>query len=594
MKNSHKKYRPFPPVGLSDRTWPDKTLRKAPLWCSVDLRDGNQALVTPMNVAQKLRMFQLLIDVGFKEIEVGFPSAAQVEFDFVRHLIENSLIPDDVTIQVLTQAREHLIETTCRSLVGAKRAIIHLYNSTSELQRRVVFRMERSDVRNLAVQGTKWAKQYRDKYLPSGGGSLPSQQAGASGRKGTEVRFEYSPESFMGTELDFAVEVCDAVVAEWNKGDPSTSLGAGKVVINLPNTVESATPNIFADQVEWFIRNFKSREKAIISVHCHNDRGTGVAATELSQMAGAERVEGTLFGNGERTGNVDIVTLALNLHTQGVSPELDLSNLDRLQETYQDCTNLPIHPRHPYTGELVFTAFSGSHQDAINKGFQAMEASKSPYWEVPYIPMDPKDVGRTYEAVVRINTQSGKGGVAHVLRSQFGFNIPKAMHPEIGKMVQSISDKTGKEVLPATIKEAFEKEYINVEKPLALVDFHIKDSSKTKGGTAITTTIRINGKKRIFKGAGNGPIDAFSKALKFAHVGTYSFLSYEEHALGEGEDARAVAYIGIADEMGIPYFGVGIDPNIVGASLRALLSALNRSAQHRLRLRKSRTRAQKK
>ena len=556
MKNSSKKYRPFPPVGLKDRTWPDTTIRHAPLWCSVDLRDGNQALVTPMNIEQKLRMFQLLIEVGFKEIEVGFPSAAQVEFDFVRHLIENNLIPNDVTIQVLTQAREHLIETTCRSLVGVERALIHLYNSTSELQRRVVFRMDREEVRTLAIQGTKWVKHYRDKYLGS-----------------TNVRFEYSPESFMGTELDFAVEVCDAVVAEWRP------LGQEKIVINLPNTVESATPNIFADQVEWFIRNFRSRDKTMISVHCHNDRGTGIAATELSQMAGAERVEGTLFGNGERTGNVDIVTLALNLHTQGIDPQLDLSNLDRMQETYEDCTNLPIHPRHPYSGELVFTAFSGSHQDAISKGFQAMEASKSLYWEVPYIPMDPKDVGRTYETMVRINTQSGKGGVAHVLRTRFGFNIPKAMHPELGKMIQRISDKTGKEVLPATIRDVFEDEYINVEKPLSLGDFHIKDSGGARGSTAISATIRINGKKRTFKGEGNGPIDAFSKALKKANVNDYSFLSYEEHALGKGEDARAVAYIQIADKNGTPYFGVGIDPNIVGASLRALLSALNRRRQ---------------
>ena len=571
MKNSSKKYRAFPPVGLTDRTWPDATIAHAPRWCSVDLRDGNQALVTPMNLEQKLKMFQLLLDVGFKEIEDGFPSAAEVEFDFVRHLIENDLIPDDVTIQVLTQAREHLIESTCRSLVGAKRAIVHLYNSTSELQRRVVFKMDRKAVRDLAVKGTEWVRQYSEKYLD-----------------GTDVRFEYSPESFMGTELDFAVEVCDAVVDTWYKGDPSMKLRAGKVIINLPNTVEVATPNVFADQVEWFLRNFKARDKAIVSVHCHNDRGTGVAATEFGLLAGADRVEGTLFGNGERTGNVDIVTLALNLQTQGVDPQLDLSDMDRLIEVYEECTGLTVHSRHPYAGELVFTAFSGSHQDAINKGFQAQEAANSPHWEVPYIPMDPKDVGRTYQAVVRINSQSGKGGVAHILRSEFGFNVPKAMQPELGKMIQRVSDETGKEVLPATIKKMFEDEYVNRVTPISLESFQIKDSSSGKSdATSISASVKINGKKQTISGTGNGPIDAFSKALKFAHVGTYSFLSYEEHALGEGEDARAVAYIGIADETGIPYFGVGIDPNIVGASLRALLSALNRSPQHTLRVRSS-------
>ena len=563
MKNSSKKYRAFPPVGLKDRTWPNTTIAHAPRWCSVDLRDGNQALVTPMNLEQKLKMFQLLLDVGFKEIEVGFPSAAEVEFDFVRHLIEHNLIPDDVTIQVLTQAREHLIESTCRSLVGAKRAIVHLYNSTSELQRRVVFKMDRKAVRDLAVQGTKWVRQYSEKYL-----------------EGTDVRFEYSPESFMGTELDFATEVCDAVVDTWDpkKGE--------KVIIKLPNTVEVATPNIFADQVEWFLRNFRARDKAVVSVHCHNDRGTGVAATEFGLLAGAERVEGTLFGNGERTGNVDIVTLALNMHTQGVDPSLDLRDIDRIIGTFEDCTGLSVHPRHPYAGELVFTAFSGSHQDAINKGFQAMEAAGSPQWEVPYIPMDPKDVGRTYQQLVRINSQSGKGGVAHVLRTEFGFSIPRSMHPELGRMVQLISDKTGREVLPVTIKKAFEDEYVNRDSPLSLESFKTKDSSSAKGDvTSISATVVVNGKKKTIAGTGNGPIDAFSKALKFAHVGTYSFLSYEEHALGEGEDARAVAYIGIADETGIPYFGVGIDPNIVGASLRALLSALNRSPQHTRRVR---------
>jgi 2-isopropylmalate synthase len=554
MRNSSKKYRSFPPVHLHDRTWPNKTIMRAPRWCSVDLRDGNQALVTPMNLEQKLKMFKLLVDIGFKEIEVGFPSASQVEFDFVRTLIEKKLIPDDVIIQVLVQAREHLIETTCRSLVGAKRALIHMYNSTSELQRRVVFRLGKPEIKEMAVKGTAWVREYSKKYLHS-----------------TDVLYEYSPESFMGTEPNYAVEVCEAVIQEWKarKGE--------KVIINLPNTVEVATPNVYADQIEWFCRHFKSRDKAIISLHAHNDRGSAVAATELALMAGAERVEGTLFGNGERTGNVDIVTLALNLHTQGIDPELDLHDIDKCIEIYEYCTELPVHPRHPYAGELVFTAFSGSHQDAIDKGFQAMKDSGKPLWEVPYIPMDPKDVGHTYEAVIRINSQSGKGGVAHILRNEFGYNTPKAMHPELGKMVQRISDATGKEVLPAVIQKAFEEEYINRASPLSLISFKIRDESSASGDvTKISATIGKDGKKRSFTGKGNGPIDAFSRALKRAGAGSYNFLSYEEHALGKGEDARAVAYIQIEDEKGKSFFGVGIDHNIVGASLRALLSALNR------------------
>ncbi|MDO8552311.1 MAG: 2-isopropylmalate synthase [bacterium] len=557
MRNSAKKYRSFPPVGLKDRTWPNKTITKAPRWCSVDLRDGNQALITPMNLEQKLNMFKLLVDIGFKEIEVGFPSASQVEFDFVRTLIERKLIPADVTIQVLTQAREHLIETTCRSLVGAKRALIHVYNSTSELQRRVVFRMGKKEVKELAVKGTAWTRQYSEKYL-----------------NGTDVFYEYSPESFMGTELDFAVEVCDAVVDEWKPK------AGERVIINLPNTVELATPNIYADQIEWFCRHFKSRDKAIISLHCHNDRGSAVAASELGIMAGAERVEGTLFGNGERTGNVDIITLALNLHTQGIDPGLDLHDMDHCIEVYESCTDLTVPPRHPYAGELVFTAFSGSHQDAIDKGFRAMKDSGKTLWEVPYIPMDPKDVGHTYEAVIRINSQSGKGGVAHILRVEFGYNTPKAMHPELGKMIQRISDATGQEVLPGVIRKAFEDEYLNRSSPVSLESFKISDQSGLNGDvTSISAVIKKDGKKRTVKDTGNGPIDAFSKALKRAGAGHYTFLSYEEHALGKGEDARAVAYIQIADEHGKAYFGVGTDFNIVGASLRALLSALNRSEQ---------------
>ena len=559
--DSHKKYRSFQAIALKDRTWPDKVMTKAPRWCSVDLRDGNQALVTPMNMDQKLKMFQLLIDVGFKEIEVGFPSASKVEFDFVRLLIERKLIPEDVTIQVLTQAREHLIEATCRSLQGARRAVIHMYNSTSELQRRVVFHMNKEEVLNLAVKGTEWVKQYSEKYLSPKNG------------KSTEVFYEYSPESFMGTELDFSVRICDAVVDAWNPRPEE------KVIINLPNTVEVSPPNVYADQIEWFCRNFKSRERAIISLHCHNDRGTAIAATELGLMAGAERVEGTLFGNGERTGNVDILILALNLHTQGIDPKLDLHDIDRCIEVYKYCTDLPIHPRHPYVGDFVFTAFSGSHQDAINKGFQAMDVTKSPYWEVPYIPMDPRDVGRTYDALVRINSQSGKGGVAHILRTEFGFHIPKAMQPELGKLIQNISDATGREVLPAVIKKTFEEKYVNISEPIELKQFQTKEKSGSGGKdvTTISATVDISGKKHRLTGSGNGPIAAFSEALKKAGVGKYKFLSYEEHSLESGERARAVAYIEIADEHDRASFGVGIDYNIVGASLKALVSALNRA-----------------
>ncbi|KKW10532.1 MAG: 2-isopropylmalate synthase [Parcubacteria group bacterium GW2011_GWA2_49_9] len=471
MKTSTKKYKPFPQVAITDRTWPDKTITKAPRWCSVDLRDGNQALKVPMNLEQKLKMFKHLVDIGFKEIEIGFPSASQVEFDFARTLIEQKLIPEGVTIQVLTQAREELIKRTCESLRGAKRAVIHMYNSTSELQRRVVFRMNREEVKNLAVTGTQWVKKYSAQYL-----------------KGTDVQFEYSPESFTGTELDFAVDVCTAVMDAWKP-----KVGE-KVIINLPNTVEQATPNIYADQIEWFCRNFPYRKQAIISLHCHNDRGTAVAATELALMAGADRVEGTLFGNGERTGNVDIVTLALNLYSQGILPELNFSDIDRSIEVYKECTDLPVHPRHPYAGELVFTAFSGSHQDAINKGFIAMKASKSHTWEIPYIPMDPKDVGRSYDGIVRINSQSGKGGVAYILEREFGYRLPKPMHPEFGKVIQRISDETGKEVLSKTIQDAFLSEYVKENGPIVLKRSSLQEEVDADG-VARTTATRYRGRR---------------------------------------------------------------------------------------------------
>ena len=451
------KYRPFPQIDLPDRSWPNRTIDRAPIWCSVDLRDGNQALINPMNLEQKLSMFSLLTDIGFKEIEVGFPSAAAVEFDFTRTLIDNGLIPEGVYPQVLTQARDHLIRRTFQAIEGTPQAIVHLYNSTSELQRRVVFRKDRAAIRQIAVDGTRLVRELAD-------------------RTDADIVYEYSPESFTGTELDYAVEVCDAVIEAW---DPSPE---HRMIVNLPATVELATPNVHADQIEWFLRNVQRRDSIILSLHTHNDRGTGVAATELAMLAGGERVEGTLFGNGERTGNVDIVTVALNLYTQGVDPGLDLSDLGRLIEISDSCTELPLHPRHPYAGELVFTAFSGSHQDAINKG---MTAQGEGLWEVPYLPIDPTDIGRSYQAIIRINSQSGKGGVAYVMESEFGCQLPKTMQPEVGEVVQELTDRTGREVNAAEIWEAFRREYLEADQPIRFIDYAIssdpQDSSRMNG-----------------------------------------------------------------------------------------------------------------
>lgn len=550
------KYRPFPKIDLPQRTWPNNAITTAPTWCSVDLRDGNQALIQPMSLAKKLEMFKLLTEIGFKEIEVGFPSASQVEFDFTRTLIEENLIPDDVVIQVLTQAREHLIRKTYESIRGAREVIVHIYNSTSTLQRRTVFNMNRQEIIDLAVQGARLLLEEEKKYPE------------------TKFRYEYSPESFTGTELDFALEICEAVmeVMEPTRENP--------IIINLPATVELSAPNIYADQIEWFCTNMKNREAAIISLHAHNDRGCAVAATELALMAGGERVEGTLFGNGERTGNVDIVTVALNMFTQGVNPGLDLSDMNHLVDVYERVCRLPIHPRHPYAGELVYTAFSGSHQDAINKGMTAYEIADSGMWEVPYLPIDPSDVGRTYESIIRINSQSGKGGVAYIMDKEFGFKMPKKMHPEFGAIIQQLTDKEGRELQAGEIYKAFENSYISDPTPYSLKGFnvikrHIDDSEKLSSAL-IEAEVRVGDQVRTISGQGNGPLDAFCSAMKNDIAGEFKLCSYHEHALNGGSAARAAAYIEIEKPEGTHTWGVGIDTDIIVASIKAVLSALNR------------------
>ncbi len=553
------KYRPFPQVDLPDRAWPTRTIDKAPTWCSVDLRDGNQALINPMNLEQKLRMFALLTDIGFKEIEVGFPSAAEVEFEFTRTLIERGLIPDDVFPQVLTQSRPPLIARTFEAIEGAERAIVHLYNSTSEVQRRVVFNSDRDGIKQIAVAGAAQIRELADKT-------------------DSHIVFEYSPESFTATELDYAVEVCDAVVEVW---DPSPER---RMILNLPATVELATPNVHADQIEWFLRHVQRRDSIILSLHTHNDRGTGVAATELGLLAGAERVEGTLFGNGERTGNVDIVTVALNMYTQGVDPGLELSDLSRLIEVSNYCTDIPIGVRHPYAGELVFTAFSGSHQDAIKKGMaaqaevqaQADQNGKSTRWDVPYLPIDPTDLGRSYEAIIRINSQSGKGGVAYVMDAEFGCQLPKTMQPELGLVIQALSDRVGREIEAQEIWDEFEREYLQAEEPIRFVDYSIStdnlDTSRMNG----TLVVEVDGTRRELTGAGNGPIDALKAALGSAGLADFRLTQYSEHALGQGSNATAIAYIQIVYGGEVTRYGAGTHPNIAKASAKALLSALNR------------------
>ena len=556
MYQGCEKYIPFAPVSLPDRTWPNNRIEKAPTWCSVDLRDGNQALVTPMNLQEKLDFFKLLVDIGFKEIEVGFPSASETEYEILRALIDGHYIPDDVTIQVLVQAREHLIRKTFEAVRGAKNVIIHFYNSTSTLQRKVVFKKDMQGIIDIAVAGAKLVRELTE-----------------ADQSGTNFRYEYSPESFSGTEMDFAVDICHQVME---------TLGATKenpVILNLPNTVEMCTPNTYADQIEYFIRHLPNRDAAIISVHPHNDRGTGVACAELSMLAGADRVEGTLFGNGERTGNLDIVTVALNMFTQGVDPMLDFSHIDHVREIYERCTKMHVPERWPYAGKLAFTAFSGSHQDAINKGHEYMRESKTPYWEIPYLPIDPADVGREYEPIIRINSQSGKGGAAFIMDHNYGYHMPKAMHPEFGAVVQAECDKTGRELTANEVYELFHREFLNISEPYALS--RAKFYEEAIAGSAANVThfsgvLSVRGQFVQLESRGNGPIDAFFNALGQAGIEGYSFISYSEHAISMGSDSQAVAYIELRVPGGRRIFGVGTEHNINFASVKGILSAINR------------------
>lgn len=551
MPDAGSKYQPYPAVGLTDRTWPDKRIEKAPIWCSVDLRDGNQALIDPMGHDRKARMFQLLLDMGFKEIEIGFPSASQTDFDFARWCIEEGGVPEDVSLQVLVQCRPELITRTFQSLEGAIRPIVHFYNSTSELQRRVVFAKDVAGIKQIATDA---AKMITDMAAKAGGG----------------YRFEYSPESFTGTELEVALEICNAVT-EIVQPTPDN-----KLIINLPATVEMSTPNIHADQIEWMCRQLDNRENILVSLHPHNDRGTGIAATELGLLAGADRVEGTLFGNGERTGNVDLVTLALNMYTQGLDPMLDCSDINRMKDVYEYSNQLRIPERHPYVGDLVYTAFSGSHQDAINKGMKAIKQANKPYWEVPYLPIDPKDVGRSYEAIIRINSQSGKGGIAYVLQADYGLNLPRNLQAEFSQDIQSITDVEGKEVPAKRIHDRFLELY--VDQPgarLKFLDHQTFPDPDRKGNRIVEATIIDNGKEVTISGTGTGPIDGFVDALS-RHIGAaLSVLDYSEHSMQRGSNAAAICYMEV-EHPGGKLFGVGINTNIVAASLEAVTSAANR------------------
>lgn len=551
MPGAARKYQPYPTVGLTDRTWPNKVIDKAPVWCSVDLRDGNQALIDPMGHERKARMLALLLDMGFKEIEIGFPSASQTDFDFARWCIEEGNVPADVSLQVLVQCRPELITRTFESLKGATNPIVHFYNSTSELQRRVVFEKDVGGIKRIATDA---AKMITDMAAKAGGG----------------YRFEYSPESFTGTELEVALEICNAVT------EIVKPTADNRLIINLPSTVEMSTPNIYADRIEWMCRNLDDRENLLISLHPHNDRGTGIATTELGLMAGADRVEGTLFGNGERTGNVDIVTLALNMYTQGVDPHLDCSDINRMKDVYEYSNQLKISERHPYVGELVYTAFSGSHQDAINKGMKALKKANTPVWEVPYLPIDPADVGRSYEAIIRINSQSGKGGIAYVLQADYGLNLPRNLQIEFSQEIQAITDAEGKEVPAKRIHDRFIETY--VDQPgarLKFLDHHTYPDTEKKGRRVVEAVILDNGKETTIAGSGTGPIDGFVDALS-RHVGVdMSVLDYSEHSLQRGSNASAISYV----EMEYPggkLFGAGINTNIVGASLEAVVSAANR------------------
>ena len=553
-----KQYVPFERVSLPDRQWPDKIITKAPIWCSVDLRDGNQALVTPMGIEEKLTFFHTLVDVGFKEIEVGFPSASETEYEILRTLIEGNHIPDDVTIQVLVQAREELIRKTFEAVRGAKNVIIHFYNSTSTLQRKVVFGKDMDGIVDIAVQGAKLIRQLTEEEIA---------------RSGMNIRYEYSPESFTGTEIDFSIRICEAVMEE---------MGATKenpIILNLPSTVEMCTANTYADQIEYFCRNMKNREAAIISIHPHNDRGTGVASAELALMAGADRIEGTLFGNGERTGNLDIVTVALNMFTQGVDPELDFSHILEIKKIYEACTHMHVPERQPYAGELAFTAFSGSHQDAIRKGFEYMENTGTPYWEVPYLPINPADLNREYEPVIRINSQSGKGGAAFVLQHAVGYNLPKEMHPEFGNIVKAAADEFGDELSQDQIVDLFQREYIGFHGLYKLLRHRFTELNEADGSvhSRFEGSINVGEKECNIVGVGNGPIDSFFQALANAGIVGYEFVNYHEHAVSSGSNAQGICYIELKKPNGEHIFGAGMHPNINVAALLGIICAINRA-----------------
>lgn len=567
MNQGYKKYKPFTPIDLPDRQWPNRVIDHAPIWCSVDLRDGNQALVDPMNLEEKLEYFKTLIAVGFKEIEVGFPSASETEYEILRTLIDGHYIPDDVTIQVLVQARPHLIKKTFEAIDGAKNVIVHFYNSTSTLQRKVVFKTDMDGVIQIAVDGARLIYELTEEEKKR--------------HPEMNIRFEYSPESFTGTEMDNAVEICRRVMEELHitKENP--------IILNLPSTVEGSSPNGYADQIEYFCRHLPNRDAAIISLHPHNDRGEGVAATELALMAGADRVEGTLFGNGERTGNVDVVTLALNMWTQGVDPELDFHNINAIKEVYERCTKMQVPPRQPYAGELVFTAFSGSHQDAINKGKIYMEESGTPYWEIPYLPIDPADVGREYEPIIRINSQSGKGGTAFILANNYGIKMPKSMHPEFSAVVQKACDEKGKELKAEEVFDLFQQEYRNVCGPYRLVNYKI---SEEKNEQDDLTHVHFSGELKYkdnapvqIEGNGNGPVAAFCDAMNQTEVASYQFVDYSEHAISVGSDSKAISYIHLKNPQGKDIFGIGVSHNIGYASMKGIICAINRDQPDTMR-----------
>jgi len=551
---NYKRYRRNPVIHYPEREWPNKEIQKAPIWCSVDLRDGNQALIDPMVVGEKIEMFQFLIKLGFKEIEIGFPAASQIEFDFLRQLVDRKLIPDDVVVQVLTQCREELIDRTFEAIEGCKQAIVHIYNSTSTLQRDVVFHKDKPEITEIALAGTRMVKERAAKF--------PGK-----------IILEYSPESFTGTEPEYAAEICNAVIHEWGPTPENP------MIINLPSTVEMTTPNVYADEIEWMIKHLDNRESVVVSVHPHNDRGTGVASAELALLAGADRIEGTLFGNGERTGNVDVLNIAYNMFSQGINPELNIEKVNDIIEIYERCCKLPIHPRHPYAGKLVFTAFSGSHQDAINKGVQAMKERKSEIWQVPYLPIDPSDIGRDYEPIVRINSQSGKGGVAFVMDTYFGFKLPKAMHKEFANVIQAISEKQG-EVSPERIMESFREEYLDRKEPIHFKKLRIDDLSgsvKTEFDTRVSVVYTNHGQEKYFEAVGNGPIDAVKRGISEELGVRIKVLDYEEHALQSGSNSQAAAYIHLLDsDTGNVTYGVGVSSNITRASVRAIFSAINR------------------